>query len=90
MEPDVRERFERIEANLERTERNMDRLERVLEAVTNSQLNLKEDLETLAQSVIRLGQAAERADARMTRIEENLDLLIRAITRDHDNGRTPE
>lgn len=31
----------------------------------------------------------DAADARMRRIEENLDGLIRAITREHSNGKTP-
>ena len=40
---------------------------------------------TLTESVTRYTDAA---DARMRRIEENLDGLIRAIAAEHTNGKT--
>jgi hypothetical protein len=63
MEPDVEERFARIEKSLEAAAGN---------------------LATLSESMLRY---AEGSDARMTRLEENLELLIRAITTEHTNGR---
>ena len=49
-----------------------------------SMSQLTETISHLADSVT--AQAAA-ADARMTRIEENLDGLIRAITAEHGNGK---
>jgi len=37
---------------------------------------------------ITVNRYVDAADARMRRIEENLDGLIRAITREHSNGKT--
>jgi len=36
---------------------------------------------------ITVGRYVDAANARMLRIEENLDGLIRAITREHGNGK---
>jgi len=36
-----------------------------------------------------IARYVESADARMKRIEENLDALIRAITAEHTNGKKP-
>ena len=41
-------------------------------------------IEELGRSIARY---VDSADARMKRIEESLDSLIRAITREHSNGR---
>jgi hypothetical protein len=35
-----------------------------------------------------VGKYMEAADARMTRLEENLDGLIRAITAEYSNGKS--
>jgi hypothetical protein len=37
---------------------------------------------------VTMNKYVEAADARMRRIEENLDGLIRAITREHSNGKS--
>jgi hypothetical protein len=37
---------------------------------------------------VTVARYVDAADARMKRIEENLDGLIRAITREHSNGST--
>jgi hypothetical protein len=42
-------------------------------------------LQTLMESVTR---SVDAADARMRRIEENLDGLIRAIAAEHSNGKS--
>jgi len=46
---------------------------------------LEHDLETMAQSMIKY---IDGSDARMTRMEQNLDLLIRTITTEHTNGKS--
>jgi hypothetical protein len=48
------------------------------------QIRTDKSVNELAVTVTRYGDAA---DARMKRIEENLDGLIRAITSEHSNGR---
>jgi uncharacterized protein (DUF3084 family) len=47
-------------------------------------LRTEQAISNLAANVDRYAAAA---DARMIRIEENLDGLIRAITREHSNGK---
>jgi hypothetical protein len=44
--------------------------------------------EAIAEMVASVGKYVEAADARMTRLEENLDGLIRAITAEHSNGKS--
>lgn len=58
--------------------------EETLAKITENQLVLQESLITLTQTVSRYVDAA---DARMKRIEANLDALIQAITREHSNGK---
>jgi len=41
----------------------------------------------LAELTEAIASYAANADARMKRIEENLDALIRAITMEHSNGK---
>jgi len=48
------------------------------------QIRTDQSLNTLTVTVDKYVSAA---DARMKRIEENLDGLIRAITREHTNGK---
>jgi len=72
------ERFQQIEASLAASAS-------VLHTLVASQARTQETLSTLTESVSRYIDAA---DARMRRIEENLDGLIRAITADHTNGKS--
>lgn len=43
--------------------------------------------ETLSQLMQTVGRFVDSSDARMKRIEQNLDALIRAITAEHSNGK---
>jgi hypothetical protein len=85
------ERFERIENGFLRFQESM-RI--VAEAQAGNQALLKTVLEMQSRNQETLGglmesidRCAVAADARMKRIEENLDALIRAITAEHSNGK---
>lgn len=43
---------------------------------------------SLNELVLTVNKYVDAADARMRRIEENLDGLIRAITSEHSNGKS--
>jgi hypothetical protein len=72
------DRFQRIEGSLQAV---AEALRGLIEAQTRGQ----ETLRILTESI---GQYVGAADARMTRIEANLDGLIRAITAEHSNGKS--
>jgi len=77
MEREVEERFERIEKNLETASAN-------LQILTGAMLKTNEMIANVTQSV---ASYVDASDARMKQIEANLDGLIRAITREHTNGK---
>jgi hypothetical protein len=56
-----------------------------IESLTQAQTRTQETITGLAESI---GRYAGAADARMKRLEENLDSLIRAITAEHSNGKS--
>jgi hypothetical protein len=62
----------------------MERLTERHEALLEAQIETNKSVNTLAVTVTKYVDAA---DARMRRIEENLDGLIRAITSEHTNGK---
>jgi predicted transcriptional regulator len=70
------ERFERIETNLAG-------VTAILRTVAENQARQSEALIQITECFSKFDQS----DARMKRIEENLDGLIRAITADHSNGK---
>ena len=59
-------------------------LKELIQILIEGQIRTDRSLNTLAVSVTKYVDAA---DARMKRIEENLDGLIQAITREHTNGK---
>jgi len=61
------------------------RTQAVIEAVARAQTSTQEALAGIAASISRYVDAA---DARMRRLDENLDGLIRAITAEHSNGKS--
>ena len=67
-------------------EERFQRIEESLIAVADSQTRTNQAMTTMADSVSRY---VEAASARMTRLEENLDGLIRIITAEHSNGKNP-
>ena len=71
------QRFERIETDLAGATAT-------LRVVAAAQERQAESLSALTQALSRFVDAA---DARMRRIEDNLDALIRAITAEHGNGK---
>jgi hypothetical protein len=66
-------------------EQRFQRIEESLIAVADSQTRTNQAMTTMADSISRY---VEAADARMRRIEENLDGLIRVITAEHSNGKS--
>ena len=56
----------------------------LVRALIEGQIRTDKSVNELALTVTR---CVDAANARMMRIEENLDGLIRAITREHGNGR---
>jgi septal ring factor EnvC (AmiA/AmiB activator) len=105
MEREVAERFERIEADIAASARMLAvvaqshaGLQQTLAAVAEStdarmrqaaqsQERLQGMIEGLVESI---GRYVDASDARMKRMEENLDTLIRAITAEHTNGHNRE
>lgn len=110
MEPEVAERFERIEKNLEHLTQAMAGVVVVIDVTGRQVATVAESAASLAVLLTEQARAAnermQAADERMTRIEEsliryidasnermkrleeNLDGLIRAITTEHQNGRS--
>jgi hypothetical protein len=66
------------------SEQRFERIEAALQLTVELQERAQRNLITLTESVAHYVDAA---DARMKRIEENLDGLIRAITAEHSNGK---
>ena len=62
-----------------------ERIEMTLALVAESQLRLQQTVGGLAESI---GHYIDASEARIGRIEANLDALIRAITAEHGNGRS--
>lgn len=58
--------------------------EEMLAKLTENQLVLQQAMIELTQTVSRYVDAS---NARVTRLEANLDALIEAITREHSNGK---
>jgi hypothetical protein len=71
------ERFERIETDLAVTTG-------ILRTVAEIQQRQAESMSQITESIARY---VDDSHARMKRIEENLDGLIRAITAEHENGK---
>ena len=82
---EVADRFERIEIILEQTARIGQENERALSALSTLH---EQNQRTLGLFIRTIETYTTAADARMKRMEENLDALIRAITAEHTNGRS--
>jgi hypothetical protein len=78
------ERFERIEGSLEVMTAGWLQIQALTKTLLEMQSRTQESLQGLNESISRYVDAA---DARMKRIEENLDALIRANTAEHTNGK---
>ena len=61
------------------------RTQTAMESLTQAQVRTQETISGLAESI---GRYIDAADARMRRLEENLDGLIRVITAEHSNGKS--
>lgn len=61
------------------------RTQTATEGLVRAQTQTQETIGSMATSI---GKYVDAADARMKRLEENLDGLIRAITAEHSNGKT--
>jgi len=90
-------RFERIESNLlALTEANRVSAEAqaawqkdfrmAMNGLVESHAMTQKSLATLTASIAGY---VDQSNARVQRLEENLDALIRAITSEHSNGKTP-
>lgn len=73
------------EERLQRIENGWAEIQAALKLTLDSQTRTNESIQSMAQSVANY---VEAASARMPRLEENLDGLIRAITAEHGNGKT--
>jgi hypothetical protein len=73
------------EERLERIENGWLDIQQALKAVIQVQINTNERIGTIAES---FGQFVDAANARTSRLEDNLDALIRAITAEHSNGKS--
>ena len=73
------------------TEERFERIENELAVIVQAQHGIVEaqriQAETLGQLMRTIGAYVESSNARMKRIEDNLDGLIRAITAEHTNGK---
>jgi hypothetical protein len=78
-------RFEAIERTLQVVADSMVVTQGLLKTVAESQARTHETVTGMAESI---SHYVDAADARMKRIEENLDGLIRAITAEHTNGKS--
>jgi septal ring factor EnvC (AmiA/AmiB activator) len=85
------QRLERIETDLAATTATLRVQAESVNQLTGSVSQLTVSISQLTGSVSQLAEVVSHyidgADARMKRIEENLDGLIRAITAEHTNGR---
>ena len=89
------ERFEQIDATLVRVvalqelqQRNQAALIASLaEYAANADARAEQTNATIRELASAVTRYVDAADARMKRIEENLDALIRAITMEHSNGK---
>lgn len=79
------QRFQQIEVTIQAIGESQLRTQAVIEAVARAQTSTQEALAGIAASISRYVDAA---DARMRRLDENLDGLIRAITAEHSNGKS--
>jgi uncharacterized protein involved in exopolysaccharide biosynthesis len=86
------ERFERIETTLLATADTLKTLAEshlATQAATASIAQAQARTQTaIADMTTSIGKYVDAAEARMTRLEENLDGLIRAITAEHSNGKS--
>jgi hypothetical protein len=64
-------------------EERIEKIENLMAKAVENQLVLQNSVIELTQTVSR---CVDAADARMKRIETNLDALIMAITAEHKNG----
>jgi len=62
------------------TEERFERIEKVLAGTVEAQ---RIQVETLSQLIHTIGACIESSNARMKRIEDNLDGLIRAMSAEH-------
>jgi len=79
------DRFQRIEGSLQALAESQLALQAAIGGLIEAQTRNQDKLRVLTESV---SQYVSAADARMTRIETNLDGLIRAITAEHTNGKS--
>jgi len=73
------------EERLERIENGWLDIQTALKATIAAQAATNEAIREMAQSI---GNDVYASEARMKRLEENLDGLIRAITAEHINGKS--
>ena len=72
------------EERLEHIENGWLDIQQALKTVIQVQTNTIAEIGTIAES---MGQFVDAANTRISRLEDNLDALIRAITAEHSNGK---
>ena len=73
------------EERLEHIENGWLDIQQALKTVIQVQTNTIAEIGTIAES---MGQFVDAANTRISRLEDNLDALIRAITAEHSNGKS--
>jgi hypothetical protein len=73
------------EERLEHIENGWLDIQQALKTVIQVQTNTIAEIGTIAES---MGQFVDAANTRISRLEDNLDVLIRAITAEHSNGKS--
>jgi ABC-type transporter Mla subunit MlaD len=79
------ERLEAITATVQAIAEAQLRTQTASEGLVKAQTQTQETIASMTASISKYVDAAE---ARMKRLEENLDGLIRAITAEHSNGKS--
>ena len=83
----IEAQFAAITATLQALAEAQVRTQTATEGLVKAQTHTQEAIAGMAVSI---GKYTEAADARMRRVEENLDGLIRAITAEHSNGKSEQ
>ncbi len=84
MDPEIRALFEGLIEAQKISDRSVGKLAQTVEHLAGTVDRLAGTVDSLAGTV---GVFVASSDARLKRLEENLDGLIRAITQEHTNGK---
>ena len=91
MDPEIKTLFQMVLEGQRQTDKIVSNLataaSSMVEAVTNLTATVNGMAITVNSMAVTVDKYVQASDARMKRLEENLDGLIRAITSEHSNGK---